>query len=188
LRDNFTSVTGVWHICERARSRSQIVFGSERGRARRKEIVMAAKLLNSETVAKGKIYITEFDQKRLKGLINYARKAWDKRAVQHLDDLDEELERAEVVTPEEVPADVITMNSTFRLKDLETGEGVVYTLVFPGKTEFSNGKISVLAPVGIAVLGYRVGDIVEWQVPAGFKRFKVEGILYQPEAALDYHS
>jgi regulator of nucleoside diphosphate kinase len=148
---------------------------------------MAAKLLNSEMAAKGKIYITEFDLKRLKGLINYAKESWDKRAVEHLDELDEELDRAEVVKPEEVPPDVITMNSTFRLKDLETHGEVAYTLVFPGKSE-SNGKISVLAPVGIAVLGYRVGDIVEWHVPAGLKRFKVEAILYQPEAALDYHS
>jgi regulator of nucleoside diphosphate kinase len=149
---------------------------------------MSTKLSNSETVAKGKIYITEFDLKRLRGLINYAKESWDKRAVQHLDDLDEELERAEVVKPEEIPADVITMNSTFRLKDLEVGEEVAYTLVFPGTTEASNNKISVLAPIGIAVPGYRVGDIVEWQVPAGLKRFKVEAVLYQPEAALDYHS
>jgi regulator of nucleoside diphosphate kinase len=149
---------------------------------------MSTKLSNSETVAKGKIYITEFDLKRLRGLINYAKESWDKRAVQNLDDLDEELERAEVVKPEEIPADVITMNSTFRLKDLEVGEEVAYTLVFPGTTEASNNKISVLAPIGIAVLGYRVGDIVEWQVPAGLKRFKVEAVLYQPEAALDYHS
>jgi regulator of nucleoside diphosphate kinase len=149
---------------------------------------MSTKLSNSETVAKGKIYITEFDLKRLRGLINYAKESWDKRAVQHLDDLDEELERAEVVKPEEIPADVVTMNSTFRLKDLEVGEEVAYTLVFPGTTEASNNKISVLAPIGIAVLGYRVGDIVEWQVPAGLKRFKVEAVLYQPEAALDYHS
>jgi regulator of nucleoside diphosphate kinase len=157
-------------------------------RARRKEIDMAEKLSNSEMVAKDKIYITEFDLKRLKGLINYAKESWDKRAVQHLDDLDEELERAEVVKPEEIPPDVITMNSTFRLKDLESGEEIAYTLVFPGKAESSNGKISVLAPIGIAVLGYRVGDMVEWHVPAGLKRFKVEAILYQPEAALDYHS
>lgn len=149
---------------------------------------MEAKLSNSEMMAKGKIYITEFDLKRLNGLINYAKEAWDKRAVQHLDDLDEELERAEVVRPEEIPPDVITMNSTFRLKDLETGEELTYTLVFPAKAESSNGKISVLAPIGIAALGYRVGDIVEWQVPAGLKRFKIEAILYQPEAALDYLS
>lgn len=137
---------------------------------------------------KDKIYITEFDLKRLKGLIDYAKESWDKRVVPHLAELDEELERAEVVKPENIPQDVITMNSMFSLADLETGERVVYTLVFPGKADSAKGRISVLAPIGTAVLGYRVGDVVEWTVPAGTKKFKIEGLLYQPEAARDYHS
>ena len=62
---------------------------------------------------KDKIYITEFDLKRLKGLIKHAKESWDERLIRHLDDLDDELERAEIVRPEEIPADVITMNSTF---------------------------------------------------------------------------
>ena len=149
---------------------------------------MAANLTNSEIVARDKIYITEFDLKRLRGLVNHAKESWDKRVIQHLDALEEELDRAEVVRPEKIPPDVITMNSTFRLKDLQTGEEADYTLVFPGTTDSSNRKISVLAPIGIAVLGYRVGDAVEWEVPAGLKRLKVEEVLYQPEAAFDYHS
>jgi regulator of nucleoside diphosphate kinase len=136
---------------------------------------------------KDKIYITEFDLKRLKGLIKHAKESWDKRLIRHLDDLDDELERAEIVRPEEIPADVITMNSTFHATDLETGKAVVYTLVFPGNADSTNAKISVLAPIGTAVLGYRVGDIVEWPVPAGIRKFKIEGLLYQPEAALDFH-
>ena len=80
------------------------------------------------------------------------------------------------------------MNSTFRLKDLQTGEEAAYTLVFPGTADSSDRRISVLAPIGIAVLGYRVGDTVEWEVPAGLKQFKVERVLYQPEAAFDYLS
>jgi regulator of nucleoside diphosphate kinase len=149
---------------------------------------MAANPTNNEMAAKGKIYITEFDLKRLRGLINYAKESWDKRAIQHLDALEEELDRADIVKPEEIPPDVITMNSTFRLKDLQTGEEAAHTLVFPGTSDSSNRRISVLAPIGIAVLGYRVGDTVEWEVPAGLKQFKVEGVLYQPEAAFDYHS
>jgi regulator of nucleoside diphosphate kinase len=134
-----------------------------------------------------KIYITEFDLKRLKGLIKYAEKRWDQRVVQYLEELDEELDRAEIVKPEKIPSDVITMNSTFHLSDLDSGEEVVYTLVFPAKGDSVNGKISVLAPVGTAVLGYRVGDTVEWKVPGGLKRLKVREIIYQPEAARDYH-
>jgi hypothetical protein len=77
--------------------------------------------------------------------------------------LDEEIDRAEIVKPEEIPTDVITMNSTFRLSNLDSREEDVYTLVFPGKADSTNGKISILAPVGTAVLGCRVGDTVEWK-------------------------
>jgi regulator of nucleoside diphosphate kinase len=136
---------------------------------------------------KNKIYISEFDMKRLKGLIKFAEERWDKRAVQYLEELDEELDRAEVVKPEEIPTDVITMNSTFRLSDLDSGEEVVYTLVFPAKADSTTGKISILAPIGTAVLGYRVGDTIEWEVPAGLKRLRVDEVVYQPEAAGDYH-
>jgi regulator of nucleoside diphosphate kinase len=133
------------------------------------------------------IYITEFDKKRLKGLIKFAEERWDNKVLRYLEDLDAELDRAEVVKPEEIPTDVITMNSTFRLNDLDTGEEVVYTLVFPADADSRNRKISVLAPIGTAVLGYRVGDTVEWEVPAGIKRLKVDEIVYQPEAAREYH-
>jgi regulator of nucleoside diphosphate kinase len=136
---------------------------------------------------KNRIYITEFDMKRLKGLIKFAEERWDKRVVKYLEELDDELDRAEIVKPEEIPTNVITMNSTFRLIDLDSGEELVYTLVFPANANSTNGRISVLAPVGTAVLGYRVGDTVEWTVPAGLKKLRVEEIVYQPEAAGDYH-
>jgi regulator of nucleoside diphosphate kinase len=136
---------------------------------------------------KHKIYITEFDMKRLKGLIKFAEERRDKRIMQYIAELDGELDQAEIVQPEEIPTDVITMNSTFRLRDLDSGEEMVYTLVFPGKADSTNGKISILAPIGTAMLGYRVGDTVEWKVPAGLKRLKVKEVVYQPEAAGDYH-
>jgi regulator of nucleoside diphosphate kinase len=136
---------------------------------------------------KEKIYITEFDLKRLKELIKVAGEFGDKRVVQYLDVLDEELDRAEPVKANEIPNNVITMNSTFRLRNLDNGEEVAYTLVFPGEADSARGKISILAPIGTAVLGYRVGDTIEWKVPAGLKRLRVEEIKYQPEAAGDYH-
>jgi regulator of nucleoside diphosphate kinase len=135
---------------------------------------------------KDRIYITEFDLRRLRGLIKYAEELWDKRVAEYLEELGEELDRAEVVKPEEIPTDVITMNSIFRLTDLDSGDNVVYTLVFPAKADSNNGKISILAPIGTAVLGYRAGDTVEWKVPAGLKRFRVDKIMYQPEAAGEY--
>ena len=135
-----------------------------------------------------KIYITEFDRKRLKGLIKFAEQHWDKGVLQYLRELDEELDRAEIVKPEEVPTDVVTMNSTFRLHDLDSGEEFVYTLVFPARADSVSGEISVLAPLGTAVLGYRVGDTINWETPAGPKRLKVKKIIYQPEARGNYHA
>jgi regulator of nucleoside diphosphate kinase len=136
---------------------------------------------------KGKIYISEFDLKRLKELIKVAEEFGDKRVVRYLEELDEELDRAEAMKPQEIRDDVITMNSTFRLRDVDTDQEAVYTLVFPGDADSARGKVSILAPIGTAVLGYKIGDMIEWEVPAGRKRFKVEQIVYQPEAAGDYH-
>ncbi|HET9961437.1 MAG TPA: GreA/GreB family elongation factor, partial [Nitrospiraceae bacterium] len=76
--------------------------------------------------------------------------------------------------------------SRVRLKDLETNEEKVYTLVFPSEADLSQQKISVLAPIGTAILGYRIGDTVEWRVPAGVKNMRIEDILFQPEAEGHY--
>jgi len=75
------------------------------------------------------------------------------------------------------------MRSTVRLKDLVSGEENTYSLVFPTEADFSQGKISVLAPIGTAILGYKSGDTIEWTVPSGLRRLKVDKIIYQPEAA-----
>jgi regulator of nucleoside diphosphate kinase len=81
-----------------------------------------------------------------------------------------------------VPPDVITMNSEVRLMDVDSGEVKVYKLVFPTQTRTEN-SLSVLAPIGTAILGYRVGDVIEWRVPKGVRRLKVLEVLFQPEAA-----
>ena len=128
------------------------------------------------------IYITEADMKRLRPLIEGMENSRD-----DLRGLQAEVEHARVVSAANVPPDVVTMNSKVRLSDLETDEETVYTLVFPGQANVEQGKISVLAPVGTAMLGHRVGDEFEWAVPAGFVRFRVEAVLYQPEAAGHYH-
>jgi regulator of nucleoside diphosphate kinase len=132
------------------------------------------------------IYITEYDMVRLRNLLE-DEKASGYRGRDDLKELEAELNRGTVVAPQEVPGDVVTMNSKARLIDLDTGEEMVYTLVFPGDADIEQNKISVLAPIGTAMLGYRVGDTFEWQVPAGLRRLRVEEILYQPEAAGDYH-
>jgi regulator of nucleoside diphosphate kinase len=79
------------------------------------------------------------------------------------------------------------MNSTACLEDLDTEEEETYTLVFPENADLGQGKISVLAPIGTAMLGYEVGDTFEWEVPAGKRRLRVKRIIYQPEASGEYH-
>lgn len=131
------------------------------------------------------IHITEFDLMRLRSLIIEARYS-NYRGTPYLDSLAKELNEAIVVPSKEVPPDVITMNSRVRLRDLDADEEMVYTLVFPEDANISQGKVSVLAPIGTAMLGYRVGEIFEWQVPEGIRKIKIEEMLYQPEASGDY--
>lgn len=98
--------------------------------------------------------------------------------------LETELERARIVPADEVPPDVVTMNSIVRLRDLSSGEAEEYELVYPAAADVEHNRISVLAPVGTAILGYRAGDVIEWPVPAGLRRLQVEEVLYQPESAV----
>lgn len=132
------------------------------------------------------IYITNFDMLRLEELLNVASE-FSARDNKHLDELLNELLRAEVVDSKDIPSDVITMNSKVRMKDLDSKEEKVYTLVFPSEANIEENKISILAPIGTAMLGYHIGDTINWNVPAGARRLKVVDILYQPEAAGDYH-
>jgi len=130
------------------------------------------------------IYITAFDRKRLTKLISDSVNNSNKV---YLNELAKELERAKEVAPQDIPEDVITMNSKIRLLDAESEEEMEYTLVFPADADLKNHKISILAPIGTALIGYRVGDTIEWKVPRGIRKIKVKEILYQPEAAGDYH-
>ena len=131
------------------------------------------------------IWITTFDLERLSSLIDGVRATGPQKKA-YLGQLEKELERARVVDPEKIPGDVITMNSVVRIRDLESGEGTAYTLVFPSEARIEENRISVLSAIGTALIGFRVGDIIEWKVPSGLKRLKVEGILYQPEASGHY--
>lgn len=131
------------------------------------------------------IQITQFDLERLQKLLQEA-KYTKYRKSEYLEKLQMELDRAEVVLPQDIPGDTITMNSRVRLVDLDTGEEEIYTLVFPDHADLGQGKISILAPIGTAMLGYEVGDTFEWEVPAGKRRLQVKEILYQPEASGDF--
>jgi regulator of nucleoside diphosphate kinase len=138
------------------------------------------------TMSHRTIYITEYDTKRLTKLIEDIQDS-DSQDKDYLAELQEELDRAKIVASSDIPKDVITMNSQVCLVDQDTQKEEILTLVFPQDADISQGKISVLAPIGTAMLGYRVGEVFQWKVPAGERKLKVKNILYQPEAAGDYH-
>lgn len=125
-----------------------------------------------------KIYITKNDNKKLVDLIS---DKWPN------DDYDQallaELNRAEIVESVSIPPDVITMNSLINFTDMQNSESFEYWLVFPEEANVAQNKISVLSPIGCALLGYKIGDIIDLKTPAGQKQLKVEKILHQPEAA-----
>jgi regulator of nucleoside diphosphate kinase len=133
-----------------------------------------------------KICITDFDKRRLEELIRVAED-FGGRERKDLGMLSHELAEAEIVTSREIPQDVVTMNSKVILVDVDSGERMEFVLVFPQDADADLGMISILAPVGTAILGYAKGNTVEWPVPSGVRRIRIEDILYQPEAAGDYH-
>jgi regulator of nucleoside diphosphate kinase len=133
-----------------------------------------------------RLFITDTDRDRLEKLLLGTRQ-WSSRDKAHLQALEEELDKAYTVESREIPGDVVTMRSQVRVRDMKSGAEMDISVVFPSEADSEQGKISVLAPIGTALLGYRVGDVVEWEVPGGLRRLKVERILYQPEAAGHYH-
>lgn len=131
------------------------------------------------------IYTTEIDRKRLGHLIERVRNQEQTENFSYINNLEEKLEFAEAVAPEQIPPDVVTMRSKVSLKDLDTNKKEVYSIVFPTEADYDEGKISILAPLATALLGYKCGDTVEFQAPSRLRRLKIEDILYQPEAAGD---
>ncbi|MQP77158.1 nucleoside diphosphate kinase regulator [Stenotrophomonas sp. MYb238] len=102
--------------------------------------------------------------------------------------LSQELERAQVLPPEEIPAGIVTMHSRVDCVDELHNEEHSLTLVYPHEADFDKGRVSVLAPVGSALLGLSVGQTIDWTAPGGRQlRLRVTAVHYQPEAAGDFH-
>ena len=130
-----------------------------------------------------KIILSSQDLDRLEALLD----SLPATAFPGQDELHAELDRAEVVEPQEIPPDVVTMNSTVRFA-LESGEEFCLTLVYPKDTDGSADRISVLAPVGSALLGLSAGDYIEWPRPGGgMMKVRIVEVVYQPERAGEFH-
>lgn len=121
------------------------------------------------------IIVTAADAEKLKELIRNAQRG-EYRQSKYLEMLSGELARATIIDAGAIPPDVIIMNSQAVLTEVDTGEEMVLTLVFPEDADPIEGKISVLAPIGTAMLGYRVGDVFEWETPGGMTKMRVERI------------
>lgn len=127
------------------------------------------------------IYLTPDDLERLSDLLEtYATGSSGRR----FEKLESELTRAIVVPRDKIPKDVVTMNSRVLFENTTTGERREITLVYPGSADIDAGRISILVPVGTALLGLRVGQSIDWDLPSGVKhRYLVVDVPYQPEAA-----
>ncbi|GAA4383846.1 nucleoside diphosphate kinase regulator [Hymenobacter koreensis] len=131
------------------------------------------------------IYITRVDYDRLTQLVQLERQVHGNGRVAGLS---YELKRAQLVDSHDILPDVVTMNSRVKLRDMSSNKELEITLAYPKFADINNRKISILAPVATAVLGCRVGDVVEWPVPNGNATYLVEKVLHQPEAAGDWVS
>lgn len=133
-----------------------------------------------------RLYVTQHDRERLTFMLDEAL-AGPNRDAAFLKELAHELAGAETVDSKTVPADVVTMNSRVVVKDVDTGETSEYMLVFPDQADVSQGRLSVVSPIGTAILGYAKGDTIAWQTPGGPRQIRIVAIPYQPEAAGDFH-
>lgn len=130
------------------------------------------------------IYITNIDRDRIKKIL-YKMSESNKVTDQSVKKLEGELDRAIVVDSQQVPKDVITMNSKALLQ--LNDEDIEISLVYPEDADLGAMKLSIFSPIGTAILGYKEGNSIEWEVPSGTSKIHIKKILYQPEAAGDYH-
>ena len=126
------------------------------------------------------IVLTATDERRLAQLLEAKAEELDQDTLERLEG---ELERATIVESSQIPDDVVTMNSVVSFEDLETGQSSEVTLVYPSATSGTAARVSILAPIGSALLGLSVGNSIEWPVPGGRSRhLRVTAVRYQPEA------
>lgn len=130
------------------------------------------------------IYITNIDRDRIKKILDEMSESKQSRD-ESIKKLVGELSRAVVVDSQQVPRDVITMNSRALLQ--LNDEDMEVSLVYPEDADLGSMKLSIFSPIGTAILGYKEGNTVEWEVPSGTSKIYIKKILYQPEAAGDYH-
>ena len=132
-----------------------------------------------------KLIINRLDYARIKKSISDA-KQFKSITNTEAEKLLQELDAAKIVEPEAIPSNVVTMNSILKLSFLNNDKNIQFQIVYPEQANIKENKISIFSPIATALIGYKVSDEVEWIVPAGLTRIRIDEIIYQPEAAGDF--
>ncbi|MBT1706219.1 GreA/GreB family elongation factor [Chryseosolibacter indicus] len=133
-----------------------------------------------------KIIITTRDYDRLMGLLEVKGVRIDDACGNAMGGLYHTLTKAEKMPPENIDGIVITMNSKVLLCEVNSGRELELTITYPQDADHGDRRISVLSPIGLALLGRRENDVVSWKIPTGAGYFKVIKVTYQPEAEGHY--
>ena len=129
--------------------------------------------------------MSRVDYARIKKCINDAKQL-KSISITEAEKLMEELNSATIVEPEDMPSDVVTMNSIIKMSFPNIDKHVQFQIVYPNQANVKENKISIFSPIATALIGYKIGDEIEWLVPGGLTKIKIVEIIYQPEAAGDY--
>ena len=132
-----------------------------------------------------KIIIKRLDYARIKICINDAKQFKSITSIE-ADNLLKELDSAKIMEPESIPSNVVTMNSIAKITFLSNDKQVQFQIVYPDKANLKENKISIFSPIATSLIGYKVNDEIEWIVPGGLTKIRIDEIIYQPEATGDY--
>ncbi len=134
----------------------------------------------------GKLILNRLDYSRIQKCINDAKQFKSINATE-AESLKKELNSAKIVEPQEIPANVVTMNSIVKISFLNSDKQIEFRIVYPDQANLKENKISIFSPIATALIGYKVADEIEWIVPAGLTKIRIDEIIYQPEAAGNYN-
>lgn len=133
-----------------------------------------------------KIILNRLDYLRIKKCISDA-KQFKSISISEEETLLKELNSAKIVEPQEIPDNVVTMNTIVRISFLNTNKQVEFQIVYPNQANLKDNKISIFSPIATALIGYKVKDEIEWIVPAGLTKIRIDNIVYQPEASGNFN-
>lgn len=132
------------------------------------------------------IVLSRLDYTRIQNYITNARQAGSIN-ISEAKNLIGELNKAKVINPEEVPGDLVTMNSIVKITFMHSQKQLQFQIVYPGQANLKENRISIFSPIATALIGYSVGSEIEWMVPTGATKIRIDEIIYQPEAAGEFN-